>query len=76
MSTLLDRFSELLKHSKMEYSDWKYTAVEGERPALFVTDLHLENAQFGFHPTIDDFTEDVSKGDCHKFFVNVMLNFC
>jgi len=60
VSTLLDRFSELLKHSKMEYSDWKYTAVEGEKPALFITELHLENSQFGFHPTIEDFTEDVS----------------
>ena len=45
----------------MEYDDWKYTPKEGEKPALFVTELHLENSRFAYKPTLEEFTDDVSK---------------
>ena len=61
VSTLLDRFAELLKHSQLEYSDWTYQKVEDEKPALFITELHLENCQFEYRPTLEEFTHDVSK---------------
>ena len=35
--------------------------VEDEKPALFITELHLENCQFEYRPTLAEFTADTSK---------------
>jgi len=46
--------------STMEYEDWKYIPEEDEKPALFITSLHLENGRFQYKPTLDEFNDDVS----------------